>query len=273
MIRKNKGYILMIIGILLPLYSLTSISYNELKSVYNYNKYNETKISDDKKISIEKSTKEYNDKINTSSRGIVDPFAYSDYSSNYGFQILENTVVFGYLQIPKIELSKPILLDSTEENLSKGLAHVDGTNLPVGGESTRSVIAGHRGWYQDVMFLNINSLENGDKIYLTTVLGTKLSYTVTDKEIITPYEWEKLKPKIGEDILTLLTCDPVSPNAPYRLIVNATRDKAVNSIDDIQLPKKDSTVIVIKYTIYAVTVFLWLAILFIIRKIIKNSKK
>ncbi|MBF0715202.1 class C sortase [Gemelliphila palaticanis] len=271
--RKLTGYVVMIVGILLPLYSLTSISYNEIKSDYNYKNYTKSSLPTDKLENLEKATKEYNNKIDTNYRGIIDPFAYSDYKSNYNFGLNEKDMTFGYLQIPKIDLAKPILLDSTEENLSKGLAHVDGTNLPVGGETTRSVIAGHRGWYQDVMFLNLNFLEDGDKIYLTTIFGKKLSYTVTDKEIITPYEWEKLKPKTGEDILTLLTCDPISPNAPYRLIVNAKRDiseeKSEKNEPEIE---KNSSITLIKYSIYFATIFLWGLIIFIIRKIIKNIR-
>ena len=72
------------------------------------------------------------------------------------------------------------------------------------------------------MFLNLHELEKGDEIIIRRGTET-LIYKVTDSEVINPYDWDKLDPIENEDILTLLTCDPIRPPSPYRLIVNAKR--------------------------------------------------
>ena len=55
------------------------------------------------------------------------------------------TGVMGSLDIPKIGVELPIYHGTSEEVLSKGIGHLQGSSLPVGGESTHSILTGHRG--------------------------------------------------------------------------------------------------------------------------------
>ena len=54
--------------------------------------------------------------------------------------------VFGVISIPSLEVEMPIYLGASAGNLALGAAHLSQTSLPIGGENTNCVIAGHRGW-------------------------------------------------------------------------------------------------------------------------------
>lgn len=96
------------------------------------------------------------------------------------------------LEIPSLDLRMPLYLSATEGHLQEGAAVVDGTSLPLGGLGTRSVIAGHRGWYDAPYFRDLDVLVKGDRILLH-VLDQTLLYTVENQEVITPQETEKLR--------------------------------------------------------------------------------
>ena len=268
--NRNKilGYILMLLGISLPLYAFTSISINNIRAKKEYNNFLEyqSKIGIEEKKEIENNIRNYNDGLNVSNH-IVDPFSNEDYKTDYGFNIKNKDKIIAYLRIPAIDLYKPVRLDASYENLSKGLGHLKGTALPVGKIGNRSVIAGHRGWYQDVMFLNLGELNKDDEIYID-IMGKSLKYIVTDKEVIKPYEWDKIKPIEDKDMITLLTCDPITPPSPYRLIVNAQRLEEVDAETDIIVEQKQNKIEInkkVKYinlSIYSITLLLWLAFLY-----------
>ena len=141
---------------------------------------------------------------------------------------------FAYLSIPKLDKYLPLYLDATLEHISKGVAQVAGTAIPVGGKGTRSAIAGHRGWWGDTMFLYVDELESGDYIYIERANET-MRYVVSDKEIIGPYDWAKLAPRGDLDMITLLTCSPFLPPRPDRLLVNAVRDDS-GPAEEFKLP-------------------------------------
>ena len=144
---------------------------------------------------------------------------------------------FAYLSIPKLDKYLPIYLDATNEHISKGVAQVAGTAIPIGGKGTRSALAGHRGWWGDTMFLYVDELESGDYIYIERAEQT-MRYVVSDKEIIGPYDWDKLAPRGDLDMITLLTCSPFLPPRPNRLLVNAIRDES-GPADEFKLPNGD----------------------------------
>lgn len=137
--------------------------------------------------------------------------------SNYGFQ--DN--IYGYLTIDKLNLSMPIYLGANDYNMSLGTAHMSQTSIPYGGENTHSVIAGHCGYGYMNYFRYIDSLQNGDDVKVTTPFG-QLEYKVSEKVIIKPNEFDPLRIKEGEDLLTLFTCYPY-PTNKYRCCVICER--------------------------------------------------
>ena len=267
------GYILIIIGILLPLSAFTSLTINNIKSNGEYEAY----IEDSKRQTLDKDEKSgiesYNKKVMDNDQNIVDPFIADGYKVEYDFYKKNPDKIFAYLVIPAINVKKPIRLDATYDHLANGVAQIDGTSLPVGGIGTRSVIAGHRGWYRDVMLLNLGELKKGDKVYINRQ-GDILEYEVDNTEIIRPSEWERLKPIEDKDILTLLSCHPKRPPSPYRLLVNCTRvekeilSRAGNKSDTkiIKATSKNRTVQVTEISICIVTLAGWIFLFFVILK-------
>ena len=126
---------------------------------------------------------------------------------DYGFQ----DGIYGYLSVDKLGLNMPIYLGANDYNMSLGAAHMSQTSIPYGGENTHSVIAGHCGYGYMNYFRYIDSLQNGDDVKVTTPFG-QLGYKVIDKVIIKPSEFEPLRIKKGEDLLTLFTCYPYPTN-------------------------------------------------------------
>lgn len=175
----------------------------------------------------------YNQKIKETDISVEDPFTTEDYENKYEMFRTTNTP-FAYLSIPKLDKYLPIYLDATNEHISKGVAQVAGTAIPIGGAGTRSAIAGHRGWWGDTMFLYVDELESGDYIYIERADQT-MRYVVSDKEIIGPYDWDKLAPRGDLDMITLLTCSPFLPPRPDRLLVNAIRDES-GPAEEFKLP-------------------------------------
>lgn len=227
--KRTFGYILVIIGIIIPLIAFLRMSVAQVKSKSSFEKFTraQSEVSSQKLEQIDQAIGEYNSKVSAeayeSGQGssIVDPFDTEDYDASYPTN-LDKDAVFAYLRIPKMDLYKPIYLDATWEHMDMGVAQVDGTSLPIGGKGTKSVIAGHRGWWGDTMFLYLHVLEEGDSVFVERA-GNTLEYRVDNFEVITPSQWERLLPEKGEDILTLQTCEPFAPPRPYRLLVNCKR--------------------------------------------------
>ena len=129
--------------------------------------------------------------------------------------------IFGAIEIPKLKLVIPIYLGSSEEVLSKGIGQVEGSSLPLGGENTHTVLAGHRGMGTKAMFRNIDELHDGDVFYIHTMNET-LTYRVFNQEVIEPHETDSLEVEENRDLATLLTCHPYRYDY-QRLLIQAER--------------------------------------------------
>lgn len=166
---------------------------------------------------------EYNDNLyRQGQKGLKDPFSYENPSFNleeYGF---ENNVI-GTIEIEKIEVKLPLYLGATTENMKKGGGILGETSMPVGGENTNVVIAAHRGYKGIPMFREIEKIEAGDKLKITTVFET-LCYQVTECKVILPDQISEILIQEGEDMVTLLTCHPYTQNT-HRYLVFAKRCK------------------------------------------------
>ena len=113
--------------------------------------------------------------------------------------------IYGYINAPAIGLNIPIYLGASENNMAWGGAHLLNTSLPIGGEDTNTVIAGHTGFFGRVVFDYIPSLNIGDTVSVTTYFDT-LDYRVISKKEITATETNDLYINKGKDLLTLITC-------------------------------------------------------------------
>lgn len=268
---KIFGYILILFGLITLAFPFSKRIYSNIENKYKIEKIIKAQKEDEKFDQIEEKAKEYNEIVKNSDISMVDPFAGENLGS---VNILNNQDdIFAYLVIPKININLPIYLDASYEHMAKGVGQVSGTSIPIGGESTRSVLAGHRGWWTDVFLLYVNDLVEGDKFYIKRGEKT-LTYEVFSKEVVSPYDWEKLKVIDKEDIVTLMTCTPY-PLSTYRLLVNAKRleEKEEVAQDEIQTTQISKNVKITNYLYVGFLIIDFLLILFVISKIIKTIRK
>ena len=129
--------------------------------------------------------------------------------------------MMGYVEIPKIDIKIPIYHTVTTEILEKAAGHLEGSSLPVGGESTHAVISAHRGLPSATLFTDLDKLEEGDH-FLISVLDDILCYEVDKISVVEPTETNDLAVEEGQDLVTLLTCTPYGVNS-HRLLVRGRR--------------------------------------------------
>lgn len=153
--------------------------------------------------------------------GLSDPWSYIQPSfvlEDYGLA----DEVFGVISIPSLELELPLYLGASDEHLSKGAAVLSQTSIPIGGNNTNCVIAGHRGWYGASYFRHIDQLQSGDEVIITN-LWESLHYTVVETTTIKPNDVEAIHIQENRELLTLLTCHPPASGGKERLLVFCER--------------------------------------------------
>ena len=134
--------------------------------------------------------------------------------------VLDNGIM-GYIEIPKINVSLVIYHSIDENLLQKGIGHVEDSDLPIGGENTHCVLAGHTGLPSANLLTNIDHLDMGDVFYIH-VLDEVLEYRIDSITVVLPHEVEHLGVVSGEDHVTLVTCTPYGVNS-HRLLVRGKR--------------------------------------------------
>lgn len=129
--------------------------------------------------------------------------------------------LMGRIQIPSIDLDLPIYHGTADATLLKGVGHLEGTSLPVGGSGTHSVLTGHRGLATATMFTYLDRVKEGDE-FTISVFGKVLTYRVTTIKVVDPDQTRSLAPVAGKDLVTLVTCTPLGINT-QRIFVTGQR--------------------------------------------------
>ena len=143
-------------------------------------------------------------------------------SADYDSQLnIAGNGIMGYVEIPKIQVNLPIYHGRDAEVLDRGVGHLLGSSLPVGGGNTHTILSGHSGMASQKMFTDLEQLVPGDVFYLN-VLNETLAYQVTEINTVLPYETDLLGIVPGEDLCTLVTCTPYGINT-HRLLVRGSR--------------------------------------------------
>lgn len=155
--------------------------------------------------------KNYNEEIYENGQsGLTDAWSYEQAAfdlSAYGVYDLP----VAELRIPKMDVDLPVYLGASRENMARGAAQLGQTSMPIGGENTNCVIAGHRGSSAGKFFLDIENLEIGDKVYIDNLWET-LIYQVCGFAVISPDEVGKVLIQEDRDMVTLITCHPYPYN-------------------------------------------------------------
>ena len=143
-------------------------------------------------------------------------------SQGYEKQLCVSTTgVMGYVEIPVIDVYLPIYHGTDSETLEKGIGHLLGSSLPIGGDTTHAVLTGHSGMATQKMFTDLEQLNTGDVFYLQ-ILNETLAYQVIEINTVLPYDTSLLGITHGEDYCTLVTCTPYGVNT-HRLLVRGSR--------------------------------------------------
>ncbi len=129
--------------------------------------------------------------------------------------------IMGYIEIPCIQVNLPIYHGTDTETLERGVGHLLGSSLPVGGSGTHAVLSGHSGMAGQKMFTDLLQMKTGDIFYLH-VLGETLAYEVDSLNTVLPHDTSLLGITGGSDLCTLITCTPIAVNS-HRLLVTGHR--------------------------------------------------
>ena len=237
---KNK--IINIFLVLILLCGIGVLSYPFISNILQDRKqdqilteYNEEmeKLSDAEIEDAKEKAKQYNDSL-SNTVVISDPFdpdAADDMSADYISALnLEKNGIMAYIEIPRIDVYEPVYHGTSEEVLAKGVGHLEGTSLPIGGESTHTVLSGHTGLPEAEIFTKLESVKEGD-IFLIHVLNETLAYKVDQIKVVEPSETDDLKIVPGYDYATLVTCTPYGINS-HRLLVRGIRTEYTQDVSD-----------------------------------------
>ncbi len=148
----------------------------------------------------------------------------NDYNTLDGYnEILNvnNNGVMGYITIEKLGVELPLYHGTSTEVLNIACGHLEGTSLPVGGESTHAVLSAHRGLPHAKLFTDLDKLELGD-VFTITILDRTVTYQIDQIKVVNPDDTNDVRIIDGEDHVTLLTCTPYGINS-HRLLVRGTR--------------------------------------------------
>lgn len=173
--------------------------------------------------------------------------------------------VMGYLSIPAINVKLSIYHGTGDDVLETGVGHLNGTKLPIGVESTHSVLAAHRGLPSARLFTDIDQMKKGDKFYIH-VLDEVLAYEVDQiSDMVDKDDVETLSSLLqieeGQDHVTLFTCTPYGVNS-HRLLVRGTRVPYNGEEEEASTPIESMVEVVRDY--YMLYLLLGLAVTFLV---------
>ena len=222
--KKNKSTIILIlvffVGLSVMLYPTLSDYVNQLHQSRAVATYAEDvdNLTDADYSAYFEAADAFNAQIAADPDALYFPQRFPTYESTLD---VTGTGIMGYITIEKIGVELPIYHGTSDGVLQIAAGHLEGTSLPVGGESTHAVISAHRGLPSAKLFTNLDQLEVGDT-FTITVLDRVLTYEVDRISIVLPTETDLLQPVEGQDYVTLMTCTPYGINT-HRLLVRGHR--------------------------------------------------
>jgi sortase A len=213
--------LILLIGISVMLYPTVSDywnSFHQTRAIASYDAI-VAEMDDTDYEALFAQAEEYNEQL----RQLSFPFTEYDQISSayYGALDVAGNGIIGYITIEKIGVELPIYHGTSDSVLNVAAGHLEGTTLPIGGESTHAVISAHRGLPSAKLFTNLDQLEVGD-LFTITVLNEVLTYEVDQILIVEPTQLEALNITTGMDYCTLLTCTPYGINT-HRMLVRGHR--------------------------------------------------
>ena len=243
-VQKKKFYIGDIFRIIVLLIAFSVLLYptvsnylyekNGARVISSYDE-NAVRLSESEKQAMLEAARQYNREL-LGNIELLDPFSPLKKEVDARYQSLLNTNeagMMGYIRIPKIDVELPIYHGTEERILQSGVGHFEGTSLPVGGESSHTVLTGHRGLPSKLLFTDLDQMKEGDIFYLK-ILGETFAYKIDQILTVLPENTKALTIEPGKDYATLVTCTPYAVNT-HRLLVRGSRipyEEAVRQVPD-----------------------------------------
>lgn len=246
-----------VLGFLILMYPQVSRLYYRVQSTQEVAAFEEGKASlSDEEIKKRMAlARDFNDSL--VNQNMEDPYSKARHDrgrAEYA-RMLEVHEQIGHIQIPTIDLDIPIRAGTSEEVLQTSAGHLEGTSLPIGGNSTHTVITAHSGLPTAKLFTDIKDLKKGDRFYIHNIAET-LAYEVDQIKVIEPSNFEDLLIVPGHDYATLLTCTPIGINT-HRLLVRGHRVPYDKAVDD-QFVADNRKDLLYKYAFIAVVLLILL---------------
>ena len=204
-------------GLLYPSVSQYWNSKTQTRAVENYQEILNSLKPEDYEVYFQEAN-EYNAALNELKSPLID---YRELSGYNAILNINGNGIMGYISIPKLGVELPLYHGISAEVLNIACGHLEGTSLPIGGESTHCVLSAHRGLPHAKLFTELDKMELGDT-FTVTVLDRTVTYQVDQIKVVRPDEINDIQIVPGEDLCTLLTCTPYGINS-HRLLVRGTR--------------------------------------------------
>ena len=210
----------------MTLYPIISTIYNEKHQSQIHTQYQEQvkQVDNSAIIKAKELAIAYNEAIQPGAQ-LSDAFSNEALlwaSEDYKKQLkVTGNGIMGYVNIPTLNVHLPIYHGTDSKTLEKGIGHLLGSSLPVGGDTTHTILTAHSGMASQKMFSDLPQLKIGDVFYLE-VLGETLAYQVDQIKTVLPYDITYLGIEESRDLCTLVTCTPFGVNT-HRLLVRGTR--------------------------------------------------
>ena len=226
--RRHKTVIFLtlgfLVGICILLYPAFSDFWNsktQSRAIMNYESVLENLKPEDYTAIFDKAHA-YNKALYETDYPLRDYHQVSGYDDT--LRVTDNDMI-GYVKIDRIGVELPIYHGTSEKVLSKGVGHLEGSSLPVGGENTHSVMSAHRGLPSAKLFTDLDRIEKGDTFQII-ILDQVLTYQVDFIKVIEPTDISDLQIIDGGDYCTLFTCTPYGINT-HRLLVRGVRIETI----------------------------------------------
>lgn len=268
-----KNRIITIILLVIFFIGLATLSYPIISSYFNSKVQSRAIDEYDKALSLInnkdysnlfESAKEYNQELAKLEYPLVQ---YKELTNYLDLININNKGMMGYIEIAKINIKLPIYHGTSTTVLNKAVGHLEGSSLPIGGESTHSILSAHRGLPSSKLFTNLNKLEIGDTFKIT-ILDKVLTYQVDSIITVVPEDIESLEIINNKDYVTLVTCTPYGINT-HRLLVRGTRIENIKELELIITRDAD----IIDNKIITIIISIPIILILILYLIIKPAKK
>lgn len=222
--RKLAFILIFLVGLSILLYPLISSTWNQHMANKMISKHDASvaKLPKHQITDMLEDAHEYNDRLLP--KKVPDAFSIRESITDLEYESLLNVTgdgMMGYIEIPVIKTKSPIYHYTTEEVLQKGVGHLFGSSLPVGGKGTHAVLTAHRGLPNNKLFTDLDKVKEGDRFYIT-VLDEILAYQVDQILVVEPDQTESLALEENKDYVTLVTCTPYGVNT-HRILCRGHR--------------------------------------------------